>query len=63
MVNGEPRQVQPDQSITGLLECLGIAPDRVAIELNKSIIRKRDWERTTIPEGAQIEIVEFVGGG
>jgi len=46
-----------------LLDSLSVASDRVAIELNKSIVRKRDWHETTIQNGSQIEIVEFVGGG
>ncbi len=63
IVNGESKQVPSDQSVTTLLEVLKIASDRVAVELNKSIVRKRDWDQTTIPNGSQIEIVEFVGGG
>ncbi len=46
-----------------LLDWLKIGSDRVAVELNKSIVRKRDWERTLLSDGSQIEIVEFVGGG
>jgi thiamine biosynthesis protein ThiS len=33
------------------------------VELNKTLIRKRDWSATTISQGSQVEIVEFVGGG
>jgi thiamine biosynthesis protein ThiS len=62
-VNGERKQVPSGLSITGLLDSLNVASDRVAIELNKSIVRKRDWHETTIQNGSQIEIVEFVGGG
>jgi thiamine biosynthesis protein ThiS len=45
------------------LRLLNIPSDRVAIELNKAIIRKRDWENTPVAADSQIEIVEFVGGG
>jgi sulfur carrier protein len=62
-VNGEPKDVAPDQSVSALLFSLNIASDRVAVELNKSIVRSRDWEKTIVPNGAQIEVVEFVGGG
>ena len=62
-INGEARAVPPDQSVTSLLSWLAIASDRVAVELNKSLVRKRDWARTTVPSGSHIEIVEFVGGG
>ena len=62
-VNGQPKQVASGQSIAALLEELKIASDRVAIELNKSIVRKRDWHQTAVANGSEIEIVEFVGGG
>lgn len=62
-INGESKQVPGDQSVAGLLRHLQIQADRVAVELNKSIVRKRDWEQTAITEGAHLEIVEFVGGG
>ena len=62
-VNGEPKQVPSGESLAALLTKLNIAADRVAIELNKAIVRKRDWNETPVPNGSAIEIVEFVGGG
>jgi sulfur carrier protein len=62
-VNGEPKNVPTNQSVSALLDALKIASDRVAVELNKSIVHSRDWEKTTVPNGSHIEVVEFVGGG
>ena len=62
-VNGEPRQVAHGQSVAALLDQLRVPAERVAIELNKTIVRKRDWTSTLVGAGAQVEIVEFVGGG
>lgn len=62
-VNGEVREVPPAQSVSALLDWLKIPRDRVAVELNKNIVRKRDWDMTVVPDAAQLEIVEFVGGG
>lgn len=63
LVNGEPRSVPVEQPVQGLLDWLGITGDRVAVELNKTLVRRRDWPNVLVREGAQIEIVEFVGGG
>ncbi len=63
IVNGEPKQVFSGHSVAALLDDLKIVSDRVAIELNKSVVRKRDWHQTTVASGARIEIIEFVGGG
>lgn len=62
-VNGQQQEVPAEQSVTALLQRLEVASDRVAVEVNKTLVRKRDWEQTKVPGGAQIEIVEFVGGG
>ena len=62
-VNGEQREVPANRSITGLLEVLNVPAERVAVELDKTIVRKRDWPNVTVADGARLEIVEFVGGG
>jgi sulfur carrier protein len=62
-INGELHHVAPQQTVAALLAALKVPAERVAIELNKTIVRKREWETTLIGADAQIEIVEFVGGG
>lgn len=63
VLNGEPRRVPQGFHLDGLLEFLSIDPGRVAVELDRSIIRKQDWSATPVKSGAQIEVVWFVGGG
>jgi len=62
-VNGEEKEAPSDRSVAALLAWLEVASERVAVELNKTIVRKRDWENTIVLNGSQLEIVEFVGGG
>lgn len=62
-VNGECFEVPSGGNVADLLEFLKIAPDRVAVELNKTLVRKRDWAATQVGGGARMEVVEFVGGG
>jgi sulfur carrier protein len=62
-LNGESRTVPEGLSLQGLLAYLNIAGDRVAIELNREIVRQPLWDATPVQAGAQIEIVQFVGGG
>jgi sulfur carrier protein len=63
VLNGEPHTAPEGQTIEGLLGELKIAPDRVAVELNRRIVKQPRWADTTLEPGAQIEIVQFVGGG
>jgi thiamine biosynthesis protein ThiS len=63
LVNGERKKVAGNQSVSELLRELHVEADRVAVELNKAIVRKTDWASTPVPPGAELEIVQFVGGG
>jgi sulfur carrier protein len=46
-----------------LLLDLAIDPARVAVELDRCIVKPQQWEATALADGAQLEIVQFVGGG
>ncbi|MGH9559221.1 MAG: sulfur carrier protein ThiS [Bryobacteraceae bacterium] len=63
VLNGRPRRVPVGLNVPRLLSFLEIDPSRVAVELNRQIARKTEWESTEVGPGAQIEIVWFVGGG
>jgi thiamine biosynthesis protein ThiS len=62
-INGEMRSVPASATIRELLENLEIKPDRIAVELNRRIIKSKDWHATPVQEADRIEIVQFVGGG
>jgi len=55
--------VPPGLSVKGLLVHAGLDPARVAVELNRGIVRREQWEATEVQDGAALEIVTFVGGG
>jgi thiamine biosynthesis protein ThiS len=62
-VNGEVRPVPRGETISGLLVLLGLDPERVAVELDGRIVKQPHWTATELRDGAQLEIVQFVGGG
>jgi len=62
-VNGERREVPDDLSVEELIRHLNLTPERVAIELNRSVVRRAEWAATTLSENDRVEIVYFVGGG
>ncbi len=62
IINGENRSVSAE-TLTSLVEQLGMKPDRVAIELNREIVPRDRWSQTALKNGDQLEIVHFVGGG
>jgi len=46
-----------------LLDELHVTVERVAVELNMSIVRRADLADTAIKENDAVEIIQFVGGG
>jgi thiamine biosynthesis protein ThiS len=63
VLNGEPRATPDGQTVLGLLQQLDVEPARVAIELDRRILKQPLWAETVLHPGAEIEIVQFVGGG
>lgn len=62
-VNGEIRELPEELTLDALVRQLALAPERLAIELNREVVRRARWAETVVREGDQIEIVHFVGGG
>jgi thiamine biosynthesis protein ThiS len=63
VVNGDARSTSEDQTILGLLRELQLDPERVAVELERRIVKQPLWSATVLAPGAHLEIVQFVGGG
>ena len=62
-LNGHEREFAAQLSLAKLVEQLGMKEDRVAVELNRSIVPREMWPQTTLSEGDRLEVVHFVGGG
>lgn len=62
-INGEERDLAEGLTLAALLEQLGMQADRVAVELNREIVRREAWGQTRLKSGDRLEVVQFVGGG
>ena len=63
LINGEPREVPAETTLETLVLLLDLKEDRVAIELNRSIVKRDRWPDTLLRDHDRLEIVQFVGGG
>jgi thiamine biosynthesis protein ThiS len=61
-VNGQDREIVDGSDLHTLLEAHKLTPDKVAIEVNRRLVRAERYD-TRLKEGDEIEIVTFVGGG
>lgn len=62
-INGEERFFEDSTSVEDLLTQLEIKRDRLAVERNRSIVPRTEYEKTVLVDGDVLEIVSLVGGG
>ena len=63
LLNGESFETAGPLSVSRLLDGLDIDPRRVAVEHNRTVIKKAAYGITVVREGDEVEVVNFVGGG
>jgi len=63
VLNGEARSLAASSSVADLVQSLGYAGKRVAVERNGEIVPRSTYPQAFIADGDRIEIVVAVGGG
>jgi thiamine biosynthesis protein ThiS len=63
LINGEGKELDDGVSLSELIDLLDLPAQRVAVELNREVVRRTDWNRTILKNDDHLEIVHFVGGG
>ncbi len=61
-INGQPRETTRS-TVAAILQEINLSPERVVVELNRSILPRDLFAETSLSEGDALEIVQFVGGG
>jgi len=62
-VNGESREFSAGLLLSDLLNLLELPLQRIAVELNREVVRRADWDTTVLNDEDRVEVVHFVGGG
>lgn len=62
-INGERKEIDNGVVLSELIKGLDLPDSRIAVELNRCVIRKSEWNKTIVSDADIIEIVHFVGGG
>ena len=63
VLNGAERPLPHPLTVGELVNELGLPRERVAVEVNGSIVRKAAYDDVVVEPGARVEVVSFVGGG
>jgi sulfur carrier protein len=62
-LNGDSYPIDGDTPLMELLERLKMRRGRVAVEINREIVPKVNYDATIVRAGDHVEIINFVGGG
>lgn len=62
-INGESQQLESNVTLAHLLNELGLAGKRLAVELNQEIVPRSTYAEVVLEEDDRIEIVQAIGGG
>jgi len=62
-LNGKKLKIRMNLSIKDLLKKHRLSEEKIAIELNGTILPKHQYKKRKIKNNDKIEIVQFIGGG
>ena len=62
-LNGEPRAVPEGATVATALAELDLPERGIAVALDREVVPRGEWERTTLGDGARLEVVRAVQGG
>ena len=63
VLNGQSHPIDNGTMLSALLQQLGLADKRLAVEINAEIVPRSAHDTTPLNEGDRVEIVHAIGGG
>jgi thiamine biosynthesis protein ThiS len=63
VINGEEQKLVEGLTLAGLVSQLDLNQRRIAVEVNREIVAREEYEIRVLHEGDEVEVVHFVGGG
>jgi sulfur carrier protein len=63
ILNGEPKTIKTESSISDLIQLLALGEARIAVELNLEIVPRSEHSTTVLKDGDALEVVHAIGGG
>jgi len=63
VINGSDREIPENFSAAALLQNLGLAGKRLALEINQEIVPRSTFDNRLLRAGDRVEIVQAIGGG
>ena len=62
-INGSQENYPTDTAVSQLLNQLNLQDKRIALEINKEIIPRSEYDQHILNDGDIVEIIHAIGGG
>ncbi len=62
-VNGAPCSVPAGQTLSGLLDQLGLDGQGMALAVNREVVPRQQWLERRLQQSDRVDIVRAIGGG
>lgn len=63
VLNGREQDIATGATIADLIAAAGLAGQRVAIEVNREIVPRSDYDARRLADADRVEVVHAIGGG
>jgi sulfur carrier protein len=62
-VNGNVIDWEENMTITGVLKKMNYTFRMLVIKIDGTLVRRADYDTTSVPDGADVEVIHLISGG
>lgn len=63
IVNGESMEWHEEMTIRDILRIRNYTFRMLVIKVNDQLIKKPEWDRYRVPDGAEVKVIHLISGG
>jgi thiamine biosynthesis protein ThiS len=62
-VNGESLDHVPDMTVADILRIKNFIFRMLVVQVNGKLVKRPDYATTTVPDGADVQVIHLISGG
>jgi sulfur carrier protein len=62
-VNGDPLDHTPGMTVADILRIKNFVFRMLVVQVNGKVIKRPDYAATTVPDGADVQVIHLISGG
>jgi thiamine biosynthesis protein ThiS len=62
-VNGSPHDHTPGMTVADVLRIKNFIFRMLVVQVNGTLVKRADYATTTVPDGADVQVIHLISGG